>query len=100
MFIILVHSKNKSKVYSLNSNLPFSENIYLLELRFLQDMGEEATGHFVLKHPNLKKFKVNCNRGLDEFEVWGDDERAAFAKASTIFQHRYEKPPQQMEIKK
>jgi hypothetical protein len=98
--VILVHSNKKSKVYSVNGTLPFAECIYQLELRFLEDTGEEATGHLVVQHDKMQKYKVNANKGLDEFEVWGEDERAAFAKALTIFNHRYNKQPSVLEIKK
>jgi hypothetical protein len=80
--------------------LPFNECIYQLELKFLEDTGEESTGYFVVHHDKMHKYKVNANKGLDEFEVWGENERAAFAKALTIFQHRYNKQPTQLEIKK
>jgi hypothetical protein len=97
--IVLMHSNKKAKVYSVDGNLPFTECVYQLELRFLEDVGEESAGYFVVRHDKMKKFTVKCDKGLDEFEVWGENERAAFAKALTIFNHRYNKQPSQLEIK-
>lgn len=98
--VVLVHSSQKCKVYSINTSLPLSEVVYQLELKFLEDTQQESEGYFVVHHDKMQKYKVNANKGLDEFEVWGENERAAFAKALTIFNHRYNKQPTQLEIKK
>lgn len=73
-----------------------------MELKFLEDTKEEATGHFIMLYPEmtLKKYKINCNKGLDTLEIHAENEKIAFIKAGFVFENKYGNLPNSMEIKK